>query len=258
MSSLAISGIVFGCIVGGVLLGMILRALLPEKHLSAETKGIVNLGMGLIGTMTALVLGLLIASAKSSFDAQRNGLAQLSGNVIFLDRALAHYGPESKEARDMLRASVADMLQNTWPEENPEPGQRKERSATEGKYEGLYEKIQQLTPKNDAQRAFQAQAMKTMGDMAQARWLLFSQKGSSIPTPFLVVMVAWLTVILLSFSMFAPPNAAVFITLLICALAVTSAIFLVLELDRPFDGMLKVSSAPVRNAQAQLLETEVF
>jgi len=91
-----------------------LRPFMPEKHLSAETKGIVNLGIGLIGTMTALVLGLLIASAKSSYDAQRTGLAQLSGNVIFMDRALAHYGPESKEARKMLHASVDDMLQSTW------------------------------------------------------------------------------------------------------------------------------------------------
>ena len=94
--------------------------------------------------------------------------------------------------------------------------------------------------------------MKTMGDIAQARWLLFSQKGSSIPTPFLMVMVAWLTLILASFSMFAPPNTTVFITLLICALAVSSAIFLILELDRPFDGMIQISSAPVRNALAQL------
>jgi hypothetical protein len=252
MSPLAISGIVFACIAGGIVLGMILRGFMPEKHLSAETKGIVNLGIGLIGTMTALVLGLLIASAKSSWDAQRNGLAQMSGNVIFMDRALAHFGPESKEVREMLRASVDDMLQSTWPEENPDPGQRKEKSATEGKYEGLYEKIQELTPKNDAQRAFQAQALKTMGDVAQARWLLFSQRGNSIPTPFLVVMVAWLVLILMSFSMFAPPNATVFITLLVCALAVSSAIFLVLELDRPFDGLLQISSAPVHNALAQL------
>jgi hypothetical protein len=252
MSPLAISGIVFACITGGIVLGMILRAFMPEKHLSAETKGIVNLGIGLIGTMTALVLGLLIASAKSSWDAQRNGLAQMSGNVIFMDRALAHFGPESEDARKMLHASVIDMIESTWPEENPEPGQRKEKSATEGKYEGLYEKIQELTPKNDAQRAFQAQAMKTMGDVAQARWLLFSQRGNSIPTPFLVVMVAWLVLILMSFSMFAPPNATVFITLLVCALAVSSAIFLVLELDRPFDGLLQISSAPVHNALTQL------
>jgi hypothetical protein len=252
MNSLAISGIVFACIFGGTILGMILRAILPEKHLSAETKDLVKLGMGLIGTMTALVLGLLIASAKSSFDTQRNGLAQMSGNVIVLDRALALYGPESKDAREMLRASVADMLQRTWPSENSELGQTGGKSATEGKYEGLYEKIQELAPKTDAQRAFQAQALKTALDIGQSRWLLFAQRGSSIPTPFLMVMVAWLTLILASFSLFAPPNPTVFITLLICALAVSSAIFLILELDRPFDGMIQISSAPVRNALAQL------
>lgn len=99
MSSLAISGIVFGCIFGGILLGMLLRMIVHEKHLSAETKDLVKLSMGLIGTMTALVLGLLIASAKGTYDTQRNGLAQLSGNVIVLDRALAHYGPDAKGAR---------------------------------------------------------------------------------------------------------------------------------------------------------------
>jgi hypothetical protein len=252
MSSLAVSGIVFACIFGGTLLGMFLRALLPEKHLSGETKDIVKLGMGLIGTMTALVLGLLIASAKSSFDAQRNGLAQLAGNVIFLDRALAHYGPEAKDAREMLRASVADMLQRTWPGENPESGRTEAKSGTEGRYEGFYEKIQDLVPKTDSQRTFQAQAMKTALDMGQARWQLFAQKGSSIPTPFLVIMVAWLTLILASFSLFAEPNAMAFVTLLICALAVSSAVFLILELDRPFDGMIQISSAPLRNALAQL------
>jgi hypothetical protein len=252
MSSLAISGIAFACIFGGTIIGMTLRAFLPEHHLSGETKDLVKLGMGLIGTMTALVLGLLIASAKSSFDTQRNGLAQMAGNVIVLDRALAHYGTESEDAREMLRASVTDMLQRTWPAEYPDPGSTGGKSATEGKYEGLYEKIQKLAPENDAQRAFQAQALKIAMDIGTARWLLFSQKGSSIPTAFLVVMVAWLTLILASFSLFAPPNATVFITLLICALAVSSAIFLVLELDRPFDGMIQISSAPVHNALEQL------
>ena len=211
-----------------------------------------KLGMGLIGTMTALVLGLLIASAKSSFDTQRNGLAQLSANFILLDRALAHYGPESKEAREMLRASVADMLQHTWPQENPQAGQAEAKVGTEGRYEGLYEKIQELAPKNDVQRAMQAQAIKTGTDIAQMRWLLFAQKGSSIPTPFLVVMVCWLTLILASFGLFAPSNATVFITLLVCALAVSSAIFLILELDRPFEGMIQISSEPLRNALSLL------
>ena len=202
--------------------------------------------------MTALVLGLLIASAKNSFDMQRNGLAQLSANVILLDRALAHYGPETKDVREMLRASVADVLQHTWPQENPQSGQAAVKERTEGRYEGLYEKIEELAPKNDSQRALQAQALKTGTDIAQMRWLMFAQKGSSIPTPFLVVMVCWLALILASFSLFAPSNATVFSTLLVCALAVSSAVFLILELDRPFAGMIQISSDPLRPALTQL------
>jgi Protein of unknown function (DUF4239) len=252
MSSLAISGIVLACILSGTIFGMVLRATLAEKHLTSQTQDLIKLGMGLIGTMTALVLGLLIASAKSSFDTQRNGLANMAGNVILLDRELAHYGPESNGARDMLRASLADMLQRTWPEENSSPGQTQEKSATEGRYEGLYERIQELSPKTEAQRTWQSQALKTAIDIGQSRWLLFAQKGSSIPTPFLVIMVVWLTLILTSFSLFAPPNPIVFVTLLICGLAVSSAIFLILELDRPFGGIIQISSAPVRMALLQL------
>jgi hypothetical protein len=252
MSSLTISGIVFACLVAGSLIGMILRALLPQGHLGGESKDLVKVGMGLIGTMTALVLGLLIASAKSSFDTQRTGLAQLAGNVIFLDRTLARYGPESKDAREMLRTSVADMLQRTWPEENPQSGPTEAKAGTEGRYEGVYEKIEELTPKNDAQRALQAQAMKTATDIGQARWVLFAQKGGSIPTPFLVVMVSWVTLLFASFSLFAPPNVTVVVTLLVCAFAISSAIFLILELDQPFGGMIQISSAPLRNALAQL------
>jgi hypothetical protein len=252
MSSLAISTIIFACVFGGTLLGMLLRAILPEQHLSSESKDVVKLGMGLIGTMTALVLGLLIASAKSSFDAQRSGLVQLSANLIMVDRALAHYGPESKDARDMLRASVADMLEKTWPGEFPAAGPTKKRTETEGRYEGLFEKIQELSPKNDLQRTAQAQAMKTIADTAQTRWLLFSQKGSSIPLPFLIVLVSWLTLLFASFSLFASPNATVILTLLICALAVSSALFLILELDRPLDGLIQISSEPLRNALSHL------
>src|SRR5437764_15351757 len=123
MSSMTISCIVFACIFAGTLVGMLLRVLLPERHLSAESKDLMKLGMGLIGTMAALVLGLLIASAKSSFDTQRNGLAQLSANLILLDRILAHYGPETKDVREELRQSVAAMINQIWPENRNHAGQ---------------------------------------------------------------------------------------------------------------------------------------
>jgi hypothetical protein len=252
MSSLAIAGIILACILGGIILGMVLRAVLPEEHLSAESKDLVKLGMGLVGTMTALVLGLLVASAKGSFDTQRNGLAQLAGNVIFLDRVLARYGPEAKDAREVLRSSVADMIHRTWPGEDPGSGKSEARSGTEGRYEGLFDSIQGLKPKDDTQRTLQAEALKTATDTAQARWLLFAQKGSSIPMPFLVVMAVWLILILASFGLLARPNVIGFITLVVCALVVSSAIFLILELDRPYGGIIQISSAPLRDALAQL------
>src|SRR5271156_1258708 len=107
VSPMTISWVVFACVFGGALVGMLLRATLPAHHLNADSKDVVKLGMGLVATMSALVLGLLVASAKSSFDAQGAQLKQMSANVVLLDRVLAHYGPETKEARDALRATVA-------------------------------------------------------------------------------------------------------------------------------------------------------
>jgi hypothetical protein len=247
MSPVAISWVVFGAVCGGVLLGMILRSRLPDHHLSADSKDVVRLGMGLIGTITALVLGLLVASAKTSFDAQRSGLTQMSANVILLDRILAHYGSESKDVRAELRAVVAGILDRTWPE-NGQPGNAEPTAASEG----LYEKIQALSPHNDAQRSLQAAALKTGVDVAQARWLLFAQKGSSIPGPFLGVVVFWLAVLFASFSLFARPNGTVLVTLLVCAASVAGAVFLILELDRPFGGLIRISADPLRHALEQL------
>jgi hypothetical protein len=248
MSSMAISLIVFACVFGGALLGMFLHHLLPQRHLSTDSKDVVKLGMGLIATMAALVLGLLIASAKSSFDAQRSALAQMSANVILIDRVMAHYGPETKQPRDLLRRFVASTLDRIWPEDSSQPAQVQ----PTGEYEGLYDRIQELSPKSESQRSLQAQALKTSIDIGQTRWLLFAQRGSSIPPPFLVVLVFWLTILFASFSLFAPPNATVFTTLLVCALSVSGAIFLILELDRPFEGLIQISSAPLRNALEQL------
>ncbi len=252
MEPLTISLLLFGCIVGGAVLGMIVRSMLPEEHLSGETKDVVKLGMGLIGTMTALVLGLLVASTKASYDTQRNGMAQLAGQIIFLDRNLAHYGPDAKDVRGMLKAAVADMIARTWPGENPQAGQAAAQGGTEGRYEYILDKLQELQPKNDVQRALQTQSINLANDIAKARWLLYAQRGSSVPTPFLIVVGFWLTILFASFTMFAPRNGMVLFTLCISALAVASALFLILELDQPFRGLMQISSEPLRNALGQL------
>src|SRR5262245_29246040 len=247
MSALAIGSVVFLCVFGGAILGMVLRNLLPDRHLSADSKDVIRLGMGLLATMAALVLSLLIASAKGSYDTQRNEVTQMAANVVFLDRALAHYGPESKAARDLLRRSVASMLDQMW----PTTGSGSAAFTTTG-VEGLYEGIQGLSPQNDGQRSLRADARQVVIDLGRTRSLLVAQSGSSIPLPFLVIMTFWITVLFVSFGLFAPRNATVVATLFVCALSVSGAIYLILELDQPFQGFIHISSAPLRSALAHL------
>ena len=251
MNPMIIGGIVLACVSGGALLGMVLHRILPEHHLNSDSKDVIKLGMSLTATMSALVLALLIASAKSSYDAQRNELTQLSVNVILLDRVLAKYGPETKMARDILRRSVVRIINQIWPNTDATAHELDPTTVRAG---DLYDQIEELAPQNEAQRSLKSEAEKVSIDLAQTRWLLFEQGGSSIPMPFLVLLVFWVTIIFLSFGLFAPPNATVISTLFLCALSVSGAIFLILELDRPFGGLVEISSAPLHNAVSHLGE----
>jgi len=249
MSAITIGSTVFACVFGGALLGVFLRAVLPDHHLSSESRDVVRLGTGLLATMAALVLSLLIASAKGSYDTKNNELTQLAANVVLLDRVLAHYGPEAKDPRDLLRRSVARAVEQMWPKDGAQPAELN--PAATGA-EDLYEKIQALSSRNEAQGALRAEALRIAVDLRRTRSLLFAQSGSSIPLPFLAILVFWVAVIFISFGLFAPRNTTVVATLFVCALSVSGAIFLILELDRPFQGFMQLSSAPLRTALASL------
>jgi hypothetical protein len=252
MSSIAISLIVFVCVFGAALLATFLRPFLPEHHLSADSKGVVNLGMGLVATMSALVLGLLIASAKNSYDAQSTALTEMSAKIVVLDRVLAHYGPETKEMRDLLRSTVARLLdQMDQMGSKDRTGQIQLEPPSTGR-EVLLDKVQELSPKDDRQRSFQAQALSVSMGLLQTRWLQYEQTTTAVSFTLLVVLVFWLTVIFFSFGLFAPRNVTVVATLLICALSVSSAILLILEMYTPYGGLIKISSAPLRSALAHL------
>jgi len=249
MNPMTIGLIVFGCVFGGALLGMVARSILPNHHLSDESKAAVMLGIGVVGTMTALVLGLLIASAKTSFDNQSNALTEMSAKIILLDRILAHYGPETKEVRDSLRAAVVRTIDQTWTADSSSSPRTE--LAVDGA-EGLYEQVHALSPQNDSQRSLQAQALNLMVDIGHTRWLMAEQGRNSMPTGILVIMVLWLAIMFAAFGLFAPCNATVLTTFLLCALSVASAIFLILELYSPFQGMIQISSSPLRYALAHL------
>jgi hypothetical protein len=252
LSELSISLIAFVCIFGGALLGLLVREFLPDHHLSDESKDAVKLGAGTIATMAALVLGLLIASAKSSFDTMNGGLRQMGSRVILLDRALAHYGPETMEARRLLRDAVASSIERIWPEDKARPSGTVDRDGWVN-IEAVQDKLRQLSPRDDAQRWLQSRTLQISGDIAEGRWLLIEQTvQSSIPMPFLVMLISWLAIIFASFGLVSPRNPTVIAILFVCALSAAGAFFLILELDSPYEGLLKVSSAPLRNALTHL------
>ena len=246
MSSAAISLIVLVCVFGGALVGIFLRAILPEHHLSKESKDIVKLGMGLVGTMAALVLGLLVASAKGSYDAQSTELTQMSANIALLDRALALYGPETKEIRNLLRSAVARTLDQMWSKDASRLG------PPSAGGEVFYEEIQRLTPKNETQRSLQNGALTIAVDLGKTRWLMYEQATTSASMPLLIALVLWLTAIFISFGLFAPFNATVVSSLFVAALSVSCAIFLILEMYTPYTGIVEISSGPLRAAITQL------
>jgi len=251
VSSFLVSLIVCGFIFGGALFGMLLRYLLPEHHLSSETKDVVKLGAGLIGTMAALVLGLLVGSAKSSYDTQKNEVIDLAAGVVMLDRTLAHFGPEAKPARESLRAAANGAVERLW--NTPAPSQGgKATPLTQQAGDTLYDQLHALAPQTDAQRAANSEANSIFSSMFRTRLLLFAQSGSSLSMPLLFVMTFWLSAVFTSFGLFAPRNATVVATLLASAISVSGAVFLILEMDRPFTGTIQISSTPIKNAIEQL------
>jgi hypothetical protein len=249
MSPMAISWMVVACLFGGALVGMLFHRILPEHHLTADSKDVIKLAMGLLATMSALVLALLISSAKTSHDTQSSEVTQMAADFIQLDRVLAHYGPETKDARALLYATVAEGLgqsQKTY------HSGILDTQATTASANAFFEKVQQLQPHTDFQRSLYAQAMQIGAELGRLRSLLLEQTGGSIPMPFLVVLVFWLSMLFASFGLFSPSNATVVGVLFVCAISVAGAIFLILEMDRPFEGIIQISSAPLHNALAHL------
>jgi hypothetical protein len=223
MSSIAISFLTLALVFGGALFGMFLRTSLSENHVVSDSKDVVKLGMGLVGTMAALVLGLLIASAKSSFDMQSAELTEVSSKLVLLDRVLAHYGPAAQESRDLVRAAVVRTLDGMELQARTRDSHSDPMSAGS---EALYDKVQALVPANDAQRTMQGQALGLVIALGQMRWLIYEQRASSVSMPLLVVLISWLTIIFVSFGLFAPFNATVLTSLFVSALSFSGAIFL--------------------------------
>src|SRR5215467_10198174 len=240
--------IVFACLVAAALLGRLIRRLLPDEHLATESRDGIKLALGLVSTMSALVLGLLVSSAKGSYDTERSEVIQMAAKVAFIDRLLAIYGPEAAEARVRFHDAVNEAVQQMWPEEARRPAQLAPNPQAGNVVYGV---IQALSPHDDAQRKLKEQAISVGIDIGQLRSLLVAQSVPSISTPMLIILVLWLAIIFLGFSTLAPPNLTTILALVVSAVAVSGAIFLILELDQPFGGIIRISSEPMVNALSQ-------
>jgi Protein of unknown function (DUF4239) len=247
VNGLSVSLIAFATIFGGAFIGAYLRHGLPAHHLGDATKDIVRLGTGLLGTLSALVLGLPIASANSSYDTQSSYVRRLTANLILLDEILDQYGPESRVARDLLRRSTRPLVDRMWRRSNVD-GEKLGPFRASAEAELAYAEIQDLSPTNDTQRSLKNQALQTFTDLAQARLELFARAGSAISTPFLAMLIFWLTIIFASFSLFTPLNPTLIVIICIFALSASGAIYLILELSQPFGGLIQIPSSPLLNA----------
>jgi hypothetical protein len=251
LSALATAFVAFASCCGAALAGMALRFKVPDSHLDGDSRDVVKLVMGLIATMSALVLGLLIASAKSSHDTQVSELQQISAHMVQLDRILALYGPEAQDTREMFKQAVTMAHDQVWPPDDHQAASLDPKSMR-GQGDAFYQSLQNLTPQTDAQRRGQNAALELAASVSQTRALMFEQLDGSVSWPLLTVLIFWVSMIFLGFGLFARFHLTTNVALIGGAVAVASAIFLIMELSQPYAGSMRISDAPLRSALGQM------
>ena len=244
VTALTIAAITFVCAFGSAVIGAYVRDRLPAPHLSKESQDVVRLAMGLIATMTAVLLGLVTTAARSTFDAHETAIRNSAVNILTLDRLLARYGAETKPTRDLLRSVVEFQVETTWPAKGRS---RDVVALPTPQVEEIENQILHLSPATEAQRWFKDGALELSEEVLQIRWRVFASGGAISPV-FIVVVIFWLSVTFASFGLYAPRNATVVGVLFIAAVSVAAALFLIVELDGPFEGAIRASGGPLRFA----------
>jgi hypothetical protein len=246
--SVVLSLIAFVCFFGAGLAGMRLRDVLPEHHLDDDSHHLLDIALGIIGTVGGLVLGLLVGTAFGSFNAERTALVQISANVVVLDRILAHYGPPARPARTILRIAVSRTIDQLW----PPPGHIVRVAPAEGANAELFDAIENLEPRTSAQTSLKGAASSIALTIAQARWQMYEQLQAGLSPVIITLLIFWFSITFLGLGLYARPNATVITALFLAALAVAGAIFILEEMSTPLQGIMRLSSDPLRAALAHL------
>jgi len=240
---------------GGYIGGMLVQGYLPSHHLAPETKDVVKGGVGAIVTLAGLVLGLLVASTKGSFDTKADEVHAFSASLIEMDRSLSHYGPEADAVRAALKRYTTLKLTDTWPDESgmsEDAANTLDDSKGVAALEAIGSELRGLKPNNATQSSIQSRAMDLYYRITDARWAMAAQRGTTVQPVFLVILIFWLTVMFTSFGLFAPNNPTAMLFMVLCAISFAAAIYIVLEMDGPFSGLVTISSQPMRDALAAM------
>ena len=208
--------------------------------MTKETQDAVKVGVGMVVILTALLLGLLIASVKGTFDTAGRDLKHFATRIVLIDRTLRAYGSQGDAARTLIRQYVAQALAGTWPSDN-EPEVVDDPRAEQLIYQ-LHNAVLSLAPESSQQRALSDEMKGEVRRLIELRWTLIEEGTTS------------LTLVFASFGYNAPRNPLVVITFAPCAASIGAALFLIVQMDRPFEGLIKVSAAPLQNALAHIRE----
>jgi hypothetical protein len=231
----------------GFLVGVLIRRVLPENHTNNDSRDMMKTAAGLMATLIALVIGLLVSSAKNAFDTANANVTQAGAKIITLDRTLKKCGPGASGAREQLLQTVTVGVERMWPTMGKQKADLTGFENATG-MEDLFDKIQTLTPQNDSQQYHKAQALQLCTELMHSRWMTIEQTQNALPTAFLVVLVFWLTVLFMSFGLLTPRNLTAISAFCICAVSMAAAVFLIMELNHPLDGLIQVSNAPMLKA----------
>jgi hypothetical protein len=243
--TIAVITVTFLC--SGAFFGSLLRDRLPDYQVRDDSRDLVKTASAMIATLVALVIGLLVSSAKSSFDQASEGVTQVGTKVILLDRTLRRYGPEATPIRARMREVVQATVEQLW----PSGGRPKEGMAAVERGTGMYDvqdMIERLAPTDEVHGAVRTQALQACNDLLQSRWLAIERAQTALPTPLLVLLIFWLTVLFTSLGLLAPRNPTTASCLFVCAVSMAGALFVLMEMNRPFEGIIQVSPAPLVKA----------
>jgi hypothetical protein len=247
VTSLIVALITLFLLFGGILLGSHLRSRLPDHHLQDDSKEVVQAATGMIATLVALIVGLLVSSSKGALDQANEGLSQAGSKIILLDQTLSRYGSETMPIRKRIKESVQNTIQLLWPARPRDKAALTvvERSTALDEVVGM---IERLNPSDETHRTIRSRALDTCSELLQSRWLMIEKAQTGLPTPLLVMLIFWLVVLFVGLGLLAPRNLTTVICLFVAALSMVGAIVVLIEMNRPFEGMIQASPGPLLKA----------